>query len=59
MIDERCTKSPLGNCDQMTELKWHYGYPMVIGLMLAITSSVAIYFYRKGIFANDPSRREK
>ena len=47
------------NFDQMPELKWHYGYPMVIGLMLAITSSVAIYFYRKGIFANDPSRREK
>jgi magnesium transporter len=47
------------NFENMPELKWHFGYAMSIGLMLTITSSVAIYFYRKGIFAADPSRQIK
>lgn len=34
----------------MPELKWHYGYPSVMFLMLAITSVMLWFFYWKGWF---------
>ena len=34
------------NFENMPELKWHYGYYMVLGLMLLITA-YSLYFFRK------------
>ena len=36
------------NFEHMPELKWTYGYPMVIGIMLAVTLGIFLWFRRKG-----------
>jgi magnesium transporter len=36
------------NFEKMPELKWLYGYPMAIGLMLLTAFAVIIFFRRKG-----------
>lgn len=38
------------NFEWMPELKWHYGYPTAIIVMLTITSAILWYFRKKGIF---------
>jgi magnesium transporter len=35
------------NFDDMPELKWRYGYPMVITLAIAVASSMLFYFRKK------------
>lgn len=40
------SKSPLN----MPELSWYYGYPMVIGIMITLTTGMLIYFYKKKWF---------
>jgi magnesium transporter len=32
----------------MPELGWRYGYPMALGLMVAVAVSLLFYFKRKG-----------
>lgn len=32
----------------MPELGWYYGYPTILGLMMAIAAGLLIYFWRKG-----------
>lgn len=32
----------------MPELHWYYGYPFALGLMLAISGVLVVYFWRKG-----------
>jgi magnesium transporter len=34
----------------MPELGWSLGYPVVLGLMLAMASGMLVYFWRKGWF---------
>lgn len=41
-------KSPLN----MPELNWYFGYPLCLGLMLAIASSLVYFFWRRGWFEN-------
>lgn len=36
------------NFDYMPELRWRYGYFMVLGLMATIAASLLVYFKRKG-----------
>jgi magnesium transporter len=36
----------------MPELNWSFGYPLCLGLMVAIALSLVYYFYRKGWFEN-------
>ncbi len=36
------------NFDEMPELHWHYGYPLVWGIMLALVLGMAWLFKRKG-----------
>ena len=38
------------NFEYMPELKWHYGYLILLGLMAAITVSIVIYFKNKKWF---------
>lgn len=38
------------NFQDMPELKWHYGYPFALGLLISITILIFFYFRRKGIF---------
>lgn len=38
------------NFQDMPELKWHYGYPFALGLLITITILIFFYFRRKGIF---------
>ncbi|MEK7207700.1 MAG: CorA family divalent cation transporter, partial [Pseudomonadota bacterium] len=35
------------NFRHMPELDWHWGYPLALGLMLAIAAGMLIYFRRK------------
>jgi magnesium transporter len=35
------------NFEYMPELKWHWGYPMVLCVMFAIMASMMLYFWRK------------
>ncbi|MDF7675704.1 magnesium/cobalt transporter CorA [Neisseriaceae bacterium ESL0693] len=35
------------NFDNMPELHWHYGYYVVLALMLTIVSSLLLFFYRR------------
>lgn len=37
----------------MPELNWYWGYPLCIGIMLAIASSLIIYFWRLGWLKNN------
>lgn len=32
----------------MPELRWYWGYPMVIGLMVVVTVGLLVFFHRKG-----------
>ncbi len=41
-------KSPLN----MPELNWYFGYPLCLGLMAAIASSLVYFFWRRGWFEN-------
>jgi magnesium transporter len=34
------------NFEHMPELKWKWGYPLAVGLMLAVGGSVLVYFWR-------------
>jgi magnesium transporter len=36
----------------MPELNWSLGYPLCLGVMVAIAASLVYYFYRKGWFEN-------
>ncbi len=36
------------NFENMPELKWHYGYFMVLGLMVVVTAGMIVYFRRRG-----------
>lgn len=36
------------NFDYMPELRWHYGYFIILGIMVAITISMVLWFIRKG-----------
>jgi len=36
----------------MPELNWYFGYPLCLGVMVAIAASLIYYFYRKGWFEN-------
>ncbi|MEM9411384.1 MAG: CorA family divalent cation transporter [Planctomycetota bacterium] len=38
------------NFQNMPELHWRYGYPLVIALMISIASGLIFWFYRKGWF---------
>ena len=41
---------PQASLWNMPELGWSLGYPMVLGLMLAMASGMLVYFWRKGWF---------
>lgn len=32
----------------MPELNWYYGYPMALGVMVAVASGMMVFFYRRG-----------
>jgi len=32
----------------MPELRWHYGYPLVLGLMAVMATGALVYFWRRG-----------
>jgi magnesium transporter len=32
----------------MPELRYYYGYPMAIGIMVAVATGLIVYFWRKG-----------
>lgn len=36
------------NFDVMPELRWTYGYPLVMGVMVAVTITIYLWFRRKG-----------
>ncbi len=36
------------NFDHMTELRWEYGYPLVMGVMVAICVGLQRLFRRRG-----------
>ncbi|WP_409291992.1 magnesium/cobalt transporter CorA [Peribacillus sp. SCS-37] len=36
------------NFDYMPELHWKYGFPLIIGLMIIISTSMFLFFYKKG-----------
>ncbi|MDY0393336.1 magnesium/cobalt transporter CorA [Virgibacillus halophilus] len=36
------------NFTNMPELKWHYGYPLIMGFMLLITIGMVLWFKKKG-----------
>jgi magnesium transporter len=37
----------------MPELNWYWGYPLCIGIMLAIATSLIVYFWRLGWLKNN------
>ena len=39
-------KSPFN----MPELNWHYGYPVILGVMLSLTIGIVMYFYKRKWF---------
>ena len=43
----------------MPELNWYWGYPAVLGVMLAIAGGMVFFFYRLGWFGDLPSTRQK
>jgi len=43
----------------MPELKWYYGYPACLVLMVAIAIGQFIFFYRKGWIGQSPASPEK
>ena len=36
------------NFAMMPELTWSFGYPLALGLMLAVTGTLYLYFRRRG-----------
>ena len=36
------------NFEYMPELRWHYGYFIALGLMLTLTTSLYLWFKKKG-----------
>ena len=48
-------KSPLN----MPELNWYFGYPLCWALMLAITSGLVYFFWRRGWFENFSTIKEE
>jgi magnesium transporter len=43
----------------MPELKWYWGYPLTLGLMLAIALGLIYFFWRRGWFENLSTVRKK
>lgn len=46
------------NFDEMPELRWQYGYPFALGLMLVCAALLVAFFWHKG-WIGDPLRRRK
>ncbi|WP_110929239.1 magnesium/cobalt transporter CorA [Bacillus massiliglaciei] len=47
------------NFEKMPELKWDFGYYIVLGLMAAISILMAVFFYKKGWIFRTSSHRNK
>jgi magnesium transporter len=47
------------NFEHMPELKWTYGYALIIGAMIVVAGSMMIYFVRKGWWGKRSRRRKK
>jgi len=43
----------------MPELRWRYGYPLALGLMVAVASGMVTYFWRKGWLTSSTTIRRE